>query len=182
MGRGGARAASPEPRGRAQPKGSQGAWVPEPHLLFPAFRSSKSNLSLHQAEPWRHRVPGPCRPFALAIPGPATPASPTVALGLAPRPPPALSPISYSQRRPPWAPHLLPAPRPAYPPARLFGCAGGGQAGRRGRLLSLWPQHVLPTQGPPGAGPLPVVIPGRAQTRVRARTCSRPTLPGAGQP
>lgn len=75
---------------------------------------------------------------------------------------------------------MLPAPCPclAYPPVRLFGRAGGGQAGRLGRLRSPRPRHALPAQGPPGAGPLPVVIPGGAQARARAREPSGPAPAG----
>lgn len=60
-GRGGAREATPEPRGRvrARPKGALGAWVPEPQPLLAVLTLPASNPSLHQAEPWRHRVLGP---------------------------------------------------------------------------------------------------------------------------
>lgn len=127
---------------------------------------------------WDPAPPGPGRPSASAIPRPTTPASRTVALGLARRPAACPFPHPALQQRPPRATRLLPAPRPqpAYPPARLFRFTGGGQAGRRGRLWSPRPGHALPAQGPPGAGPLPVVIPGWAQTRARARTLPpRPT-------
>lgn len=146
--------------------------------------------------PLPHRNLKSPRGPALAPPGPGIPPGPGQADPRPRRPPlPARElrvvsaparpfPRPARQRGPPGAMRLRPAPRPcpAYPPARRFRCAGGGQAGRRGRLWSPRPWHVLPAQGPPGAGPLPVVIPGRAQTAARARAPCCPAPPRAARP
>ena len=90
----------------------------------------------------------PSLPAAPAIPGPATLAFCTVAPGLGRRPAayPLIHPACERSTQLPRATRLRPALRPVYPPSRLLGCAGEGQARRRGRLRSWRPWHALPAQ------------------------------------
>lgn len=161
-------------------------WVPgSGDPLFLALTLPASNLDSHQAKSRCLRASGSAqaRPSDLQSRYPARDprASPCSRLGARP---PAVrlhrSPAAVSRGH---AAAFRPTPCPAYPPARLFGCAGGGRAGRRGRFGSPRPRHALPAQGPPGAGPRPVVIPGRARTQARARAQAlpRPTGPTSGR-
>lgn len=171
------------------PKGRAGC-------LSPAAPAAphRPHVTRKQSESPTGRVPAPpgpgtpaaavqSLPAAPAIPAPATLAFRTVAPGLGRRPAayPLLHPAYERSTQLPRATRLRPASRPVYPPSRLLGCAGGGQARRRGRLRSRRPWHALPAQGPPGAEPLPFVIPGRAQAPARARTLRpRPGRPWPG--
>jgi hypothetical protein len=74
----------------------------------------------------------------------------------------------------------LPVPRPAPRTHRLGSLGVRAGAGLGGVAVSgvRGPGTLFPAQGPPGAGPPPVVIPGRAQSQARARALRpRPSGP-----
>ena len=164
-GRGGARAAAPEPGGRAgRPRaseGARGAWVTRPQPLLAALTLPARNLSLQQAESRRHRVLGPRTGRAEPTLGPSDPWAGDPRLpnrSSRPGSPPGRLP-SPPSRPPAEPPTQPPGPRGCGPPgvprthrlgfsgaragARLGGVAGSGVGG---------PGTLSPPRARPGPG------------------------------